>query len=312
MDNTPLISVLIPAYNAEATIRETLESIQSQCFSDFEAVVVDDGSTDCTPQIAGEFATSDTRFRLISKVNGGTASAYNEGLKSMRGEYAALCAADDVLLPECLYVHSRSIEERKGFDVFTSNGYFFHDNEGWKRVARKGANWGDAREVTLIDLAHSCIFGVGTVFSRQSALNVGGMRTSLADDYDLWVRMMIEGSRFWYTPEKLALFRISTTQRSAGFAEMDTAHRTVLEDALESPGIPASDATIIAEALKQFDSSQISPDERLAMERQRSQVYDSINRLPKPLRPLFGWLVGILSPLARPLRRLLVKRGPML
>lgn len=88
-----MISVIIPLYNKEQSIFATLQSVCAQTYTDFELLVVDDGSSDNSADIAGEY--SDTRIRLIHKENGGVCSARNRGILEAKGEYIALLDADD-------------------------------------------------------------------------------------------------------------------------------------------------------------------------------------------------------------------------
>src|SRR6266508_3534238 len=89
----PRISVVIPTYNAAATLPETLESVFGQSFTDFEVIVVDDGSTDATPDI---LAAYEDRIRVLRKVNEGKpAAARNLGVRAARGEFVAFLDADD-------------------------------------------------------------------------------------------------------------------------------------------------------------------------------------------------------------------------
>src|SRR5258708_1668380 len=100
--DAPRFSVVVPAYGAAMTLPETLDAILSQTFTDWECVVVDDGSTDETLRIANEFAARDRRIRAIHQENKGTAGAYNTGVGAARGQLIVICSADDVLLPEHL------------------------------------------------------------------------------------------------------------------------------------------------------------------------------------------------------------------
>jgi len=98
----PLFSIIIPAYNLEGYIGDCLQSIQAQTFPDFEVLIVDDGSTDGTAQVAKEFAKSDSRFRLYQKDNGGVSSARNLGLDLANGEFVWFIDGDDYIHPESL------------------------------------------------------------------------------------------------------------------------------------------------------------------------------------------------------------------
>jgi glycosyltransferase involved in cell wall biosynthesis len=98
----PKISVIIPAYNAEKTIKRTLDSILNQSFSDFEVLIIDDGSKDKTAEICKEIAKADNRVKVISKENGGVSSARNLGLETALGEYIYFCDSDDEVMPDGL------------------------------------------------------------------------------------------------------------------------------------------------------------------------------------------------------------------
>lgn len=91
----PNISIIIPVYNVSPYITECLESVQAQTFTDFEAILVNDGSTDTSGKICDWFAAQDTRFRVIHKENGGVSSARNAGLDVAAGEYLAFIDSDD-------------------------------------------------------------------------------------------------------------------------------------------------------------------------------------------------------------------------
>jgi CDP-glycerol glycerophosphotransferase len=93
------ISVVVPIYNVEAYLRECLESLTAQTVGDFEAVMVDDGSTDGSAAIAEEFAAHDERFRLLRQENGGLSKARNTGIDDARGEFLAFLDSDDLLPP---------------------------------------------------------------------------------------------------------------------------------------------------------------------------------------------------------------------
>jgi glycosyltransferase involved in cell wall biosynthesis len=102
MTTAPLISVIIPAYNAAAFVGRTLASLQAQSFTDFEAIVVDDGSTDDTAEVVRQAVEGDPRFRLIRQANGGVAAARNRALAEASGRYVANLDADDLWQPPFL------------------------------------------------------------------------------------------------------------------------------------------------------------------------------------------------------------------
>jgi glycosyltransferase involved in cell wall biosynthesis len=95
----PLVSVIVPAWNAQTTLRETLASVAGQTYENLEIIIVDDGSTDGTAEVAREFCTAEPRARLIRKENGGVASARNAGIAEAKGEWIAPIDADDLWHP---------------------------------------------------------------------------------------------------------------------------------------------------------------------------------------------------------------------
>ena len=103
--------MIVPVYNAEQWLREALESLRAQTYADFEAILVDDGSTDGSGAICRAFQEADPRFRLISQSNAGLSAARNAGLDSAKGDWISFLDADDVLPPDALAVmmeHARN------------------------------------------------------------------------------------------------------------------------------------------------------------------------------------------------------------
>lgn len=95
----PKISIIVPIYNMEKYLRECLESIQAQTFTDWECILVDDGSIDSSPSICDEFAAKDPRFKVIHKTNGGLSSARNAALKVAKGDLIGFVDSDDWIEP---------------------------------------------------------------------------------------------------------------------------------------------------------------------------------------------------------------------
>lgn len=98
------VSVIIPAYNAEKYIKKCLSSLQNQTFTDFEVIVVNDGSTDKTSDIIDSFASADSRFRRIDRQNAGASEARNKGLDAAKGEYITFVDSDDYVSENHLQV----------------------------------------------------------------------------------------------------------------------------------------------------------------------------------------------------------------
>lgn len=107
----PLISVVTPAYNSEHFIRECIASVAAQAFSDWEMIVVDDGSIDGTAQVVAGFSSVDSRIRLVSKSNGGVSSARNAGLEAAHGRYVVFLDSDDEMPPYAMTAYAASIAQ---------------------------------------------------------------------------------------------------------------------------------------------------------------------------------------------------------
>lgn len=94
---TPKISCIVPVYNVEKYLRRCVDSILNQTFTDFELILVDDGSPDNSPAICYEYAVKDSRIKVIHKVNGGVSSARNVGLDVAKGEWICFVDSDDLI-----------------------------------------------------------------------------------------------------------------------------------------------------------------------------------------------------------------------
>jgi glycosyltransferase involved in cell wall biosynthesis len=126
----PLISIIIPVYNVEEYIRLCLDSVLTQTFSDYECILVDDGSPDNCPTICDEYAEKDFRFSVIHKKNGGLSDARNEGIKIAKGEYIVLLDSDDFFTDsKALANLQRIIETTKPVVIYNSHFTIFKDDD---------------------------------------------------------------------------------------------------------------------------------------------------------------------------------------
>ena len=130
---SPKISIIVPVYNVEKYLRLCLDSIEAQIFSDFEAVLVDDGSTDDSGKICDEYAAMDTRFVVIHKQNEGVAKARITAFEHSKGELITFIDSDDYVTPDYLFILSKPILE-KDADMVSCN-YYTVDN-GIKHEAK--------------------------------------------------------------------------------------------------------------------------------------------------------------------------------
>lgn len=116
MDKAPKLTVITPVYNVEPYLRQCLDSIRAQTFTDWEAIIVDDGSTDGSGAVCDEYAAADPRFRVVHKENGGQSSARNMALDLARGEYLGFVDSDDWIEPDMYRTLVADIE-KYGADI---------------------------------------------------------------------------------------------------------------------------------------------------------------------------------------------------
>jgi glycosyltransferase involved in cell wall biosynthesis len=135
MDTTsdaPFFSIILPVFNGEKFISETIQSILQQSFTNWELIVIDDGSTDKSAGIVKDFCKLDNRIKLLQQTNKKQPAARNAGMKIAQGEWIAFIDADDLWLPAKLELQYQFINKNANVDVVFSNGYTkYHDKRIW-------------------------------------------------------------------------------------------------------------------------------------------------------------------------------------
>lgn len=201
----PKVSVILPVWNGEQYLRQTLDSILGQDFPELEVVIVDDGSSDGTSQILSLYS-GDTRIRIFRQTNKGLVAALNKGLELATAEFIARIDADDIMIPSRLT--SQFSYLRKNPDVLAVGSFIeLIDGKG-RRIGLRTFPIGKGK-VTDTMVSH-CTLAHPAVMARKSALLVaGGYRECFrhAEDYDLWLRL-IEIGPVDNIPEPLTKYRI--------------------------------------------------------------------------------------------------------
>ena len=245
----PRFSVVVPAYNAEATLSETLDAIVGQEFADWECVVVDDGSTDDTAALGRTYSAREPRIHIASQANQGTAGAYNTGVALAQGEFITICSADDLLLPSHLSAMNAFIVENNGYDIYSCNGYYLFA-DGHREPVYTGDEWRSKRSLSLAQLAEACFFGVGATFRTGLFRAIGGFRIGVyGEDYDFWLRALSSGAKHCYSPAPTALHRISASQKSASLDRVFTSDVEILEAILHDPALSKDDVAAVREVI---------------------------------------------------------------
>lgn len=191
---TPRVTVLVPVFNREELVGQAIQSVVDQDFGDFELLIVDDGSTDRTPEVLREWAERDARIVVITAPkNLGIAEAPNLGLRHARTEYVARFDSDDLMMPGRLAAQAAVLDSHPEV-VLVSSFYETMDRDGHHL-----GTW-DVEEphevVTWLLHFYNIVGGGGHVmFRRSPVLALGGYDAAYpsSEDYDLWVRLLRTG-----------------------------------------------------------------------------------------------------------------------
>jgi len=187
----PRVSVTIPVYNAERFISETIESVISQTYTDWEIVAVDDGSKDGSLEILRAFEKRlPEKIRVFSKKNSGVALARNTGIEGSKGEYIALLDHDDLWMPGKLERQVKLLDSNKEIGLVYSDAYLFRERESRTRTAFSTLK--PFRGRVFDKLLWENFIVVSTAVIRREAFNKVGMfdpKYRICEDYDLFLRV---------------------------------------------------------------------------------------------------------------------------
>ncbi|MBI5625581.1 MAG: glycosyltransferase [Elusimicrobia bacterium] len=209
-------SVVIPAYNAASFLAATLDSVRAQTFTDYEVIVVDDGSKDGTHRAAADYLSRHgLKGQAILQENKRIAGARNTGMRAARGEFIALLDHDDFWHPEKLSLVARE------FDLHPGTGLVGHHIAVTKdgkpvRVIRKGPAVSAMYESLLLE--GNAVSPSAAVFRRDKALEIGGFREGpeyfTIEDYDFWMRLS-KVAPFRFIDRVLSEYPLAETSASA-------------------------------------------------------------------------------------------------
>ena len=215
MKFTPLISVVIPAYNAEQFLDETLESVLSQTYENWECIIVNDGSTDNTEEIAKKWCEKDARFRYFYKENSGVSDTRNLGIKEARGEYIAFLDADDLYMPNFLDVCLENLVE-KDVDLVAPKMLEFWDvqNEVIEDEDKKDYLYSGKEGIALF--LHSNRITMALLCKKSVMDEVGGFTWhKKAEDLHCWLKVLFAGYKIYRLGEYYAYRRMHNNSWSS-------------------------------------------------------------------------------------------------
>lgn len=184
----PLVSVLMTVYNGQRYVEEAVRSVLRQDLTDLELVVVDDGSTDRTPEIVRRIATEDRRLRVHTQPNRGIPQSANQGLSMCRGQYIARLDSDDVAKPDRLRRQVAFLQEH---DVVATGSWFDLIDPRGRFLTLLKPPEDDAEIQKLILAGHGAICHPTSMARHDALKKIGGYdeHFALAEDLDLWLRL---------------------------------------------------------------------------------------------------------------------------
>ena len=207
---SPKVSVLLPVYNASRYLKSSVQSILDQTFTDFECIIINDGSSDNSAEILKTFSDK----RLVIKhhdKNYGIVACLNEGLENANGEYIARMDADDVSLPERITEQVNCLNDHPETGVCTVDYNIIRNG-----LVSKSNTWFESRDLLTLLLFNSPVCHPASMF-RKSVLNKSNIKYyntfKHAEDYHFWVQLSSQ-TQFCIIKKKLFLYRIHDKQIS--------------------------------------------------------------------------------------------------
>ncbi len=254
MSDAPRVTVLMAVHNGLPYLPAAIASVLAQTFTDFEFLIIDDGSTDAT--VACVQSHCDARIRLVSnEARLGQTRSLNRGLELARGGYIARLDADDVCLPDRLQQQVEFLDRHQNVTLL---GTWMYELDARGRSSRLfGERLEDYGTWVARLLVGACpVYHSSSMFRREAVLQCGGYdeQFRIGQDYDLWIRLAMRRHRAHILPHPLTMYRVHARQQT--IADEDT-HREELRlahDRLVDTCCPADQARRVARLLRADDS----------------------------------------------------------
>ena len=197
---SPVISVIVPCYNQGKYLAETLNSIIKQTFTNWECIIVNDGSSDCTTETANSFCVKDSRFHYIEQQNQGLALARNNGIKASVGKYILPLDADDLIDPTYIEKAIKHFQEHPDTSIVYCRAQLFGAvNQDWDLPQYNYESF----------IWMNCIF-CSAVFKRADYDKTIGYNPNMIygfEDWDLWLSILSKDSTVYQIDEPLFFYR---------------------------------------------------------------------------------------------------------
>ena len=226
------ISVIVPVFNGELTIQETINSILNQTFEDLEVIISDDGSTDSTLEIVKNIF--DSRIKILSYPNAGVSASRNRGISQAKGEYISFMDADDLWTPDKLEFQWQALKNNPQAAVAYSWTDYIDESSNFLKSGRRIKVNGDAFSKLLV--TNFLENGSNPLISKEALEKVGGVDESLtaAEDKDMWLKLSVD-YEFVCVEKPQILYRKSINSLSSNLKNMEATSLRVIERAFSYP-----------------------------------------------------------------------------
>lgn len=210
----------MPAYNVQKYIAESIESVITQSYSNWELIIVDDGSTDNTAEIVKQYQLTEARIKYIYQENGKQSKARNTAIKNSSGYYIAFLDADDLWVSEKLQISVNEITSRN-YDLLFTDCYYFEDGDQIIASELKSAgvtsSTYEGKEAIITFLERNRIPNLTVLVKRDALKKTGDFLeiAELAEDYELWLRLLQQGAVFKSIATPLSLYRMRSDSLTA-------------------------------------------------------------------------------------------------
>jgi glycosyltransferase involved in cell wall biosynthesis len=249
----PRVSVIIPAYNVAEFIGETLESVIGQTFSDYEIIVINDGSPD-TPQFESAIQQHRQEIVYVKQPSMGAGAARNTGIQKARGEVIAFLDGDDIWLPE--FLASQLAFLGTGYDMVYADAFQFGMRSALRRTFMETApSHGEVTAAAILDFRCNVITS-GTVATKAALVKAGLFEheRARAHDFHLWVRMAKTGAKIGYQRKPLLKYRVHLASLSGDSVSRVEREIDVFKRVRDSIELSAEETAILERRLAGLES----------------------------------------------------------
>lgn len=210
--NNPLVSIITPCFNQCKYLAEALDSVLAQTYSDWECIIINDGSTDDTEKIANEYVDRDRRFKYIYQENQGVISARNNAIRQSHGKYILPLDGDDRIAPTYLETAVQVLESDETIKIVHGDVELFGESSGLYKLEPYSMP---------TQLITNCISN-SSFYRRVDFDSVGGYNANMAaglEDWDFWISILEKGGKVYKLSSVGHIYRVSSQSRNIDAAK---------------------------------------------------------------------------------------------